>query len=74
MSVVHGWTGSGQSAESPRFWSLQQPISLPEPESALGPSLASVRVFLCVVLDKDASSKSRGGDDNIPPLAFLFPC
>lgn len=39
----------------------------------LGPSLASVRVSLCVVLDKDASSKSRGGDDNIPPLAFLFP-
>lgn len=40
----------------------------------LGPSLATVRDSVCVVLFKDASSKSRGGDDNIPLLAFLFSC
>lgn len=75
MSVAHSWAGSGQSAESPRFWSPQQPLSLPEPGSAFGSFLGYCQgLCVCVVLYKDASSKSRGGDDNIPLLAFLFSC
>lgn len=49
MSVAHSWAGSGQSAESPRFWSPQQPLSLPEPGSAFGSFLGYCQ-GLCVCL------------------------
>lgn len=39
---------------------------------ALSVSVISMSVCLCVVLDKDASSRSKGEDDSVSLLASLF--